>query len=101
MTPMQRAMQALDQSLPADRIIEGPTDQAVAVRAVLEALRNPTPETVASVLPRIQSPTTEQQSIGAAAVRLLGEEQPVAFVVAGEMVREWQAMIDAGLAEGE
>lgn len=41
MTAFQRAMKAVDETLPPDRFIDGPTDQALIVRAVLTAIREP------------------------------------------------------------
>jgi hypothetical protein len=67
--------------------------------AAIRAMRDPDPRMVAAALPLIQHPTDEQRAIGKAALALLPpvrvEQHFLGEQAAADLVRDWQAMIDA------
>ena len=77
------------------------TDAAMsAAIAALTAMRNCTPEMIAAALPTVGNPTMEQTAIGSKAIELLPRtsRDALGIRIAAEMVRDWQAAIDAALA---
>lgn len=67
--------------------------------AVLDALMEPDEGMIAAALPHVDAPSYEQQQLGKRALTLLPpvriEQRFKGEVAASEMVRDWQAMIDA------
>lgn len=75
----------------------------VRARGAIAAMREPDPRMVAATLPLIAEPTHEQRELGKRALALLPsvriEQHYKGEIAAAEVVRDWQQMIDAALAE--
>lgn len=66
-------------------------------RAVLTALREPTPGMVASTIVKVENPTQEQREIASDALKSMNHFSPIGLTLAADLVRDWQNMIDAAL----
>lgn len=72
-------------------------DAEYLARAVLEALREPTPAMVAQTCVWTADPNEAQVAIGEAAMREMREDDPRGLEAACEIVRDWQSMTSAAI----
>jgi len=63
--------------------------------------REPTPEIIAAILPKVSNPTDADRDVAAKALDVLGAEfEPVGMIVAAELVRDYRAMLAAATMLG-
>lgn len=71
------------------------------VRAVVGAIREPSEGMVATVVQAVGDPTPDQWALGERANATLTTTNMLGETACAEVVRDWQAMIDAALTENE